>query len=86
MAFPHRPLFSTIAWHVYRCMGDFVPQGLANLVWAFATLLFADASLVAAIAHAATPRLPESTAQNSSNATWSFATLHSLHVPFMAAL
>eukprot|EP00439_Symbiodinium_sp_Y106_P081820 s699_g20.t3 len=22
----------TIAWHAYRCMGDFVPQGLANLV------------------------------------------------------
>ena len=27
-----------------------------------------------------------STAQNSSNATWSSATLHSLHVPFMTAL
>ena len=46
-------LFIALASQAKRCVGDFEPQNLANIAWAFATLGQVDAQLFTASAREA---------------------------------
>jgi hypothetical protein len=58
-------------------VGEFNPQTLANMGWAFATAGHAAPELFDAIAAEAAPRLGEFTPQNLTNTAWSFAVTNS---------
>lgn len=72
-------LFVALAKAAERRMGDFKSQGLANMVWAFATAVHRlhrrwDAQLFAALAGAAERHMEEFTPQELVNTAWAFAT------------
>ena len=46
-------LFATLARAAERCLGEFKPQGLANMAWAFAIADLLDELLLVALAKAA---------------------------------
>lgn len=54
---------------------EFSPQNLANIAWAYATLLFQHQPSIQAITNAAMLCADEFSAQGLANLAWSFATL-----------
>lgn len=55
-------------------LGEFAPQGLANMAWAFAASGHAAPALFDALSNEATPRLAEFKPQELCNLAWAFAT------------
>lgn len=69
---------------------DFDRQGIANLAWAFAALLFPHPPLLDALADEAMARLSAPGAdwapQHLASTAWAFAKLSCNHSPLMAAI
>jgi len=85
-----RPLLALISAAAVRPLrsGAFEAQGLANISWSFATLLFRDAPLMEVIAQAALAPgvLPAFTPQALANTSWAFAMLWIQHEPLLDAI
>lgn len=64
----------------------FVPQDLANTVWAYAVLCVKHGPLLEAIAGAALPRISSFNPQNLANSAWSFEELSFLDQPLLHAI
>lgn len=82
----NRELFRSIARATALKLHHFVPQNLANLAWAFATLVVEDPTVFAAIADEATAKVREFTPHGLANLAWAFATLRLANPPLFYAL
>jgi len=80
------PLLYAIAAAARVIISDFMPQGLSNLVWAFATLEFIHQPLLEAISSAALPKIWEFDVQELSNTSWAFSFSGYLHLNIVPAL
>lgn len=65
---------------------DFIPQGLSNSAWAFATLEFGNLPLFHAISAASLPLITEFETQELNNTAWSFAFSSSSHLEITSAV
>jgi len=80
------PLLQSIASAAMPKIADFVPQGLANTLWAFSRLDFNDLPLIRAISSAARSRIGEFSSQNLSNTAWALASMGSQDEPLLASI
>ena len=71
---------------VERRLSNFNPQDAANTAWAFATVIYRDEKLFAALAPAAERRLSDFNPQNAANTAWAFATVNYRDEKLFAAL
>jgi len=77
---------SAIACSAVEHAAEFAAQGLANTVWAFATLGVLDQPLVGAIAAEVTLRSSTFTSQGLTNTAWAFASVGFRNKPLMEAI
>jgi RAP domain/FAST kinase-like protein, subdomain 2 len=68
-------LLDALADKAELCVDDFVPQGLSNVAWGFATMNHKAPSLFDAISDAAQASMDDFNPQTLSNSAWAFATL-----------
>jgi RAP domain/FAST kinase-like protein, subdomain 1 len=68
-------LMDALANRAVLVVDDFMPQGLANVAWGFATLSHKAPLLFDAIARASQVQIHEFNPQSLSNTSWAFATL-----------
>eukprot|EP00440_Ansanella_granifera_P003981 gb/GFBE01004322.1/.p1 GENE.gb/GFBE01004322.1/~~gb/GFBE01004322.1/.p1 ORF type:complete len:464 (+),score=72.49 gb/GFBE01004322.1/:1-1392(+) len=80
------PLMDTIADTSIACISEFRPQGLANLVWSYATLSIVHPPLLDALAPAAMAIAINFSPQGLANIAWAFATLRVENLPLMNAV
>ena len=69
----YRALFDAVAAEAVVKMPHFIPQGLANTVWAFATAGHSAPALFDAVAVAAVTKVPHFNPQELANTVWAFA-------------
>jgi len=76
----HRPLLPSLASSAIPRIADFLPQGLSNSAWAFATLEVRNLPLRQAISASALRSISDFETQELNNTAWAFAFISGQHL------